>query len=196
MRRRLVPLPKMTRPRQSGVLPRPRLYRALDGSRTQRVVWVTGPPGAGKTTLLASYLEARKRRGLWYQLDEGDGDVATFFYLVGLAMARASPRRTRPLPLFTPEYRASLATFARRYFAALYARLRPPFAVVFDNYQDVPADSAFHEVMREGLGAIPEGGRAFVLSRAGPPPGLARLRASGVLSVARRASSWGRSATR
>ena len=54
MLRRLVPLPKSTRPRLSGVLPRPRLYRAFDASRAQRLVWVTGPPGAGKTTLVAS----------------------------------------------------------------------------------------------------------------------------------------------
>ena len=34
-----------------------------------------------------------------------------------------------------PEYRHGLAIFARRYCRELYARLKTPLTVVFDNYQ-------------------------------------------------------------
>ncbi len=113
-----------------------------------------------------------RARGLWYQVDEGDADVATFFYYLGLA----APRRRRPLPLLTPEYRQGVAVFARRFFRELYSRLKLPFTVVFDNYQDVPPDSALHDVMAETVDEIPKGGRLVFISRSDPPPAFARHR--------------------
>src|SRR5215469_16202153 len=165
-------LAKTTRPSQAEILVRPRLVQRLDFARKKPVTWVWAPPGAGKTTLVASYIAARKTRGLWYQLDEGDADVATFFYYLGLA----APRRRRPLPLLTPEHREDVAVFARRFFRELYSRLRPPFTVVFDNYQDVPRDSALHDVMAETIAEIPNGGRVIFISRSDPPPAFARHR--------------------
>ncbi|MGH7419504.1 MAG: hypothetical protein ACREKB_17160, partial [Candidatus Rokuibacteriota bacterium] len=67
---------KRVRPRVSGLVLRPRLFRRLDGR--QPLTWVWGPPGSGKTTLVASYLAARRIRSLWYRLDAGDADVGAF----------------------------------------------------------------------------------------------------------------------
>jgi LuxR family transcriptional regulator, maltose regulon positive regulatory protein len=165
-------LAKTTRPTRAGILVRPRLVRRLDLARKNPVTWVWAPPGAGKTTLVASYLAARKTHGLWYQIDEGDADVATFFYFLGLA----APNRRRPLPLLTPEYRQGVAVFARRFFRELYSRLKLPFTVVFDNYQDVPSDAALHDVLAEAVTEIPKGGRLVFISRSDPPPAFARHR--------------------
>jgi len=44
-----------------------------------------------QTTLVASWLESRKLPSLWYRLDEGDADLATFFYYLGLAAKKAAP---------------------------------------------------------------------------------------------------------
>jgi LuxR family maltose regulon positive regulatory protein len=165
-------LAKTTRPTQAGILVRRRLVRRLDLARKKPVTWIWAPPGAGKTTLIASYVAERKSRGLWYQIDEGDGDLATFFYYLGLA----SPRRRRPLPLLTLEHRVGVTIFARRFFRELYSRLKPPFTVVFDNYQDVPADSALHDIMAETVAEIPNGGRVIFISRSGPPAAFARHR--------------------
>ncbi len=174
---------KISRPRVSGILPRERLFRLLDSGRGCPVIWVAGPAGSGKTTLVASYLDSRKLPCLWYQLDEADADLASFFYYMGLAAKKAAPRKQKPLPLLTAEYLFGIPTFAKRYFEDLSSRLKPPFAMVFDNYQTVPEDSAFHEAIREGLGSIPEGISVILISRGGPHHAVARLRAGKTMKL-------------
>jgi LuxR family maltose regulon positive regulatory protein len=180
MKARKVSLGKTTRPNVAGVLPRKRLFELL--RRDTPVAWVTGPPGCGKTTLAASWLDQAALPYLWYQLDEGDADVATFFYYLSLAAASLEGERER-LPLLAPEYQAGLAVFTRRYFERLFAQLKAPFTVVFDGYHVVPASSQLHEVMRVALETLPPEGRVLIISRGDPPAALTRLRANQALAV-------------
>ena len=181
MAQRRASLGKITQPNVSAVLPRKRLFALLDAQRA--AAWVTGPPGCGKTTLAASWLDHAGLRSLWYQLDEGDADVATFFYYLSVAAAARDDGAGEPLPLLTPEYQAGLAVFTRRYFERLFAQLKPPFAMVFDGYHEVPASSQLQEVLRIALEALPPGGRMLIVSRGDPPATLARLRAHQALTL-------------
>ena len=92
---------KITRPSAAGIFARKRLFRLLDTCRKYPVIWITGPAGSGKTTLVSSYLDANKLPCLWYQVDEGDWDIATFFSYIGMAARKAAPRRRTP-SLFSP----------------------------------------------------------------------------------------------
>ncbi|MDF0675559.1 MAG: BTAD domain-containing putative transcriptional regulator [Nitrospira sp.] len=170
-------LAKLSQPRLPAIVERPRLYRLLDRARTRPVIWINAPPGFGKTTLVASYLRARKIRPLWYQVDEGDRDLATFFHYLSLVAKQAAPRYRRPLPHLTPEYLQGLPTFTRRFFEHLYARLKRPALLILDNYQEVPVDSLLHETVALGIEALPEKIGVVVMSRALPPPAFARLQA-------------------
>jgi ATP/maltotriose-dependent transcriptional regulator MalT len=145
-------LTKISPPRASDAVPRERAFRLLDECMRRPAVWVASPAGSGKTTLVSSYLQARGIPCLWYQTDSGDSDIATFFYYLGLAAKKAAPRFRKPLPLLTPEYRMGIPVFARRYFEELYKRLKPPFAIVLDNYQEVPSprDHQHRAVLRSG----------------------------------------------
>jgi len=139
---------KLTPPRLGPVVVRERLFRQLDEARQRPLVWLHGPPGAGKSVLAASYLAARGEIPLWYQVDEGDDDVATFFYFLGQAA------RLRPLPPFRREYVVGLATFARRWFEQLYLRLATPFVLVLDDFQESAATGRLPEVVGEAVEAL------------------------------------------
>ena len=76
---------KITRPSARGIFPRERLFEKIRQCRQQPVTWIAGPAGCGKTSLVSSYIATGKLPCLWYRLDEGDADTATFFYYMGLA---------------------------------------------------------------------------------------------------------------
>ncbi len=183
MKRTTTPIAKITRPNVSGVLPRSRLMTLLDKGSEHPITWVSGPAGSGKTTLAANYLDERKLPCLWYQIDAGDEDAATFFYYMGLATKKAAPRFRKPLPLLTPEYLHGISVYTQRFFEKLYTRLKPPFALVFDNYQEAPEQAPLHELVNLGLSLIPEGIQVFVLSRNEPPPAFMRLRANNAMRM-------------
>jgi LuxR family transcriptional regulator, maltose regulon positive regulatory protein len=169
-------LAKLTRPRQNAVVARERLFQRLDELLAHPVVWIVGPPGAGKTSLLSSYAEARGRPTLWYQIDPGDVDAATFFhYLRHAASGLDGAPDAAPLPALLPEYLPDLAGFTRRFFRALYARLPSSAIVALDDYQALPAEAPLHRVIAGALAELPEGVHCVVASRAAPPPECARL---------------------
>lgn len=174
---------KITRPNPEGLFPRKRLFRSLDQARTRPVVFITAPPGSGKTSLVTSYIQDRKLPCLWYQADEGDADPANFFYYMGLAARKAAPRTKRPLPLFTPEYGFGVPTFTRRFFEDLCSRLKQAYVVVFDNYQEIPLESAIHEIIRTGLSTFPKQIFPMIISRSEPPAAFAAMDAGNKLHV-------------
>jgi ATP/maltotriose-dependent transcriptional regulator MalT/DNA-binding SARP family transcriptional activator len=168
---------KLTRPAAGGLVRRERLFRLLDESLRRKLVWVSGPGGAGKTSLVSTYLETRRMRSLWYQVDSRDADVATFFHYLRQAGQGRGARE--PLPAFAPEHDgAGLDAFARPFFETFFARFPEQLTLVFDAYQEVPADARLHEAMNALLAELPAHARVIVVSRAKPPAALARWVAS------------------
>jgi DNA-binding SARP family transcriptional activator len=157
-------------------LPRAALFKQLDQARRHALtVWVVAPAGAGKTMLAASYLKNSRAKHLWYQLDAGDADPATFFYYLREAAARMVPRARQVLPLFTPEYLMGLGTYTQNFFTQLGALFKTPFLLVFDNVQRLPDDCSIHALLAEGLATLPERANALFLSHNEPPAAYARL---------------------
>jgi len=177
------PIAKVTRPTPSGHFPRHRLYRHLDKSRKTSLLWITGPPGCGKTTLVSSYIESRRLPCLWYKVDEGDADLATFFYYLGLAAKKAAPRSKKRLPLLTPDRLPGLTVFAHRYFESLSTILPVPSLVVLDDCHHMQENPLFFETLREGISRLSPGIVSVLVSRHDPHPSFSRERANRLLEV-------------
>ena len=175
MSRGQAPINKISFPVLPETVPRKRLFRLLDQRRHYKVTWISGMAGSGKTTLAASYLEHNALPRIWYQFDEGDNDLSTFFYYLGLAAKGVSLTQTRPFPLFTPEYFQGATTFAKRYFEEICTGLIQPCFLVFDDYHMIAQDSSFHEVFRDGITQVSGDIHVIVISRKDPPPAFATM---------------------
>jgi LuxR family maltose regulon positive regulatory protein len=161
---------KLSRPRLYDAVPRERLFILLDEESEHPALWIAAPPGAGKTTLVAGWLENRGKSGIWYQVDAGDADPASFFYYLGIAEG-ARPGRShklRPLPLLTPEHLADVPGFARRFFRELFDRLDVPAVLVLDNFQEAGGAPAFHDVVGIAIENAPPGISVLIASRTVP----------------------------
>jgi ATP/maltotriose-dependent transcriptional regulator MalT/DNA-binding SARP family transcriptional activator len=177
-------LAKITLPVTRNVISRDRLFKIIDSETDRPIIWLSSPAGSGKTSLISSYINSRKLKCLWYQIDEGDSDIAAFFYYMGLAVKKVNTRKRKPMPLLTPEYLGSVATFTRRYFEELYNRIAATncSVIVLDNFQDVKDKNHFYEMLGNGLDVIPEGIKVIIISRTEAPPQFIRLKAKGKIN--------------
>ena len=176
-----VALAKLSPPRLSGAMTRARLFAELDRLRRQPAVWIWAPPGAGKTTLVASYVEDRKLGCLWYELDPGDSDPASFFYHLGLIRS-AGARRSLPLPRFDAARSGDIESFSRGFFRELFARLSDPALLVFDNYEESETPD-LTQILCCAIAQLPAHLNIAVLSRHPAPAGFAQLQASNRLAL-------------
>ncbi len=170
-------LAKLTKPSAVGLLPRERLFAELDAAYPGRLIWVSGPAGAGKTSLVSSWIEARKLSHLWYQVDLGDSDPGALVHYLTFAAQQFGKRKRPELPHLTPERLPGFEIFVRRFFETFFARLSGSITLVFDNFQELGADSLSIGVISGALALLPAGVRLVCISREQSPPALARWRA-------------------
>jgi LuxR family transcriptional regulator, maltose regulon positive regulatory protein len=154
-----------SRPILRKAVPRERLFKQLDRFQEGPVIWVSGPGACGKTTLVSSYQQERGIPSLWYQTEEADKDLATFFYHLGIAFKDGFPKRKKTLPPLTLEYLQGIPTFARRFFREAFAQLKPGMMLVLDNFQLIPEDSRVQEILRLAVSEIPPGNHLDLIVR-------------------------------
>lgn len=165
---------KINRPVFRNALERKRLFALLDDDGDQTLTWICGPAGFGKTTLISTYISHKKIPAVWYLWDSGDKNPATFYYYLGLACQKETPRKKLPVPSYTPEYASDPDTFSQRFFETIFKGLKPPALIVFDNLINQP-EKYFLEILLNTISRIPPGVKIVVASRSNPPPELSIL---------------------
>ena len=139
-----VPLAKITRPGTTGLFPRKRLFRLLDQGRRNPIVLVFGPPGSGKTSLsFRAILMPENCPAYGIGLTKEMRISRLFFSYMGIAARKATPRKRKPLPLFTLEYLQGISTFTLRYFENLFSGLRLPISLSLTTFTVYLLDQNF-----------------------------------------------------
>ena len=162
-------------PLVNRLLNRPRLLTQLAQYGEVPATAVIAPPGYGKTALVSGFVSSMDALSIWYSVDEGDNDPASFFYYLKDAITEMTPRRRKVLPVYRQEDAMNLKLFARDFFSAVYQRLPSPFTIVFDDIHESKSQQ-LADVLAIAIEELPEQCRIFLIGRQALPPGLARLK--------------------
>lgn len=165
---------KFSPPTTEHIYHRQRLHARLDAALHRSAVWIEALPGSGKSTLVAEYLRRQPCQFLWYRMDEGDDDPATFFHLFGSAVKRLIGK-SFPLPQHTPEYTLGSNAFTRNFVRAIARHIKGSFYLVFDNYELLPLSSPVQELIPIFLEELPDLCRVIFISRRPVVPAFAKL---------------------
>ena len=166
-------------PRITNAFQRCRLFTSLDNMADTPCTWITAPGGFGKTYLLQSYIETGHRQALWYNLDEGDSDIATFFADLSGALESVG---YGPLLRLYPDVQ-HLAQFSRLYFQQLTEQIERPTLLILEDYHRVASEAGLHEAIAAAIGILSASIRLVVLSREAPPPAFARVQSHQKIGV-------------
>jgi len=171
---------KLVAPRAKQIVRRARVLAAVDRHLRSGACWITAPAGYGKTIAITDYLQKTAVPYIWYRVDEGDQDIASFFHYMTLSVRNLRPRRVPPR--FGPEYSDQPVQFARRFFRAYWAKLRPGTLLVLDDLHnaDVPR---LWEILAPLLDELPQTVRCVCVSRVLPPQDLMEFTLKGRLPI-------------
>jgi ATP/maltotriose-dependent transcriptional regulator MalT len=166
-----------------GMVVRPRIRRALDGSGDESLTLVAAPAGYGKTTAVRAWCESLDAALAWVTLDAADDDsnrlwtyVATAVDRVRQGLGRGTLRRLgvsgSPIEGVVDELMNALAT------------LEQPLVIVLDDLERV-SDPECLASIDYALDHAPATIRVVVMTRTDPALSLARRRADGKLAEVR-----------
>ena len=168
---------KTMRPLASKIINRKRLFRRLEGDKVYPLIWISGPAGCGKSTLVSSFIEYRDKSHLWYKIDSNDIDISSFFFNMAQA-CKKNGQKKNSLPVFTSDYRLGIPEFSHNYFAALFNNFSEKTSIVLDNYQELPEDLIFHDLLIDEINLLPENIQVIIISRKDPSSKFSRLKAN------------------
>jgi len=160
-------------------LPRPHLTDKIHANLRQRLILLIAPPGYGKTTLMAEVVDNANLPTVWYQLDEGDNDPATFIAYLIEGLRRVLPDVGNRLSHLLED--SGPHPPARALIILMNDLVENPtqaWTLVMDDYQLIN-NPQVHSLTTTLLDNPPLGMSVIIASRSTPSLPLARWRARG-----------------
>jgi len=174
---------KITQPSAKRILVRKPLLQSIDKAQSDSpLIWISAPGGSGKSSLINSYITEYSRRHIWYQIDDGDSDLANLFHYLGLGAQKLSPHSKKTFPTLTAEYLPGISDFTRRFFNNIASILKTDGVIVFDNANLLADDHPFFSLLPVMVNALRPGQSIIMVSRRAPVESLISLQASRLLT--------------
>ena len=171
---------RRTPARSRQIVRRARVVKAIEHALRHGICWIAAPAGYGKTTAMLDYLQKKPTTHLWYRVDEGDQDVASFFHHIGNPLPA---RAARELPVFGPEYADQPLQFARRFFRTFFRKLSRVGLLVIDDLHYGVETAQFRTMLAIMLRELPDDLQCACISRTLPPDELGELTFKGRLTT-------------
>ncbi|MFP4437743.1 MAG: helix-turn-helix transcriptional regulator [Chloroflexaceae bacterium] len=165
-------------PLRPDLVPRPGLFARLDAGLTCKLLLVSAPAGFGKTSLVSAWLRQRNLPAAWLALDVADNDPARFLLYLVTALQQLEPTLGQTVPnLLQASPGLPLESMLGTLINDLATRTAPTI-LVLEDYHCITTGS-IHQALDFLLSYLPPQVHVMIVTRADPPPALARLRACG-----------------
>src|SRR5437764_1306488 len=176
---------KLAQPRiRAGVIPRARLFIALDRLEKVEMTMISGPAGSGKTVLVSSWLTGRSDVSpAWVTLDRGDDDPRRLWTYVAHAVDRIRPGLARRALVGLRMPRSSVDSGIDELLNGLTG-YDGRVVIVLDDLQHVSSERCLRS-LAYAVERLPRGTRMVAMTRSDPGRRLSRLRARGALGELR-----------
>lgn len=163
-------------------LARPRLFAQLNHFQDKAATWIVAAGGYGKTTLAVSYAASQNKPLIWLLIPEAGMSAGEFFFKLRQETIRSVGKAASQLPIFSPEYSASSATFVRQ-FAELFANCVNYDAILLlDDLHHVAAKDPLQPLIALFAQELDGKVQTLIASRHEPAPPWIKLRSRGKLA--------------
>jgi LuxR family maltose regulon positive regulatory protein len=176
---------KLAQPRiRGGVIPRARLFLALDRLENVELTMISGPVGSGKTVLVSSWLAGRSDLApAWITLDSRDDDPFRFWTYVAHAVDRVRPGLARPALARLRMPRSHVEPAIDELLNGV-AGYEGKVVIVLDDLHHVASERCLR-LLAYAVERLPGATRIVATTRSDPGRRLSRLRARGALGELR-----------
>ena len=159
---------KVSPPKLSSVVPRPRLFQRLTQNDDKQLIFVLGQAAQGKSTLAASYLEELNIKPAWINLSEEDSDPVNLFHALISALEAAVNSvdfsAIKEYPAFSAGPRDENALY-RDWLQSIFSLVSDPIHIVMDGLDRLHADAASHRFLQKLVEEKPSNVIVWILSR-------------------------------
>jgi len=174
-------LAKITPPRLSHIVERPRLIKRLEQNQDKKLILILGRAAQGKSTLAASYAQRSRIPFSWTNLSPDEADPVNLFHLLVQSCQHALPEADLSTlfsyPAFSMGPRDAIHLY-REWTNAVFERLSAPLQIFLDGLDRLPVDAPAMRFLQTLLESVPPGISLIMLSRVVPPLDIQRLKVS------------------